>query len=386
MNNPINFYSFRKQSNKVLPKISINMINNPYKGQAPKSDRNLNKFTFSLFNKNNINKQQPNVSNEKNKIINLKSSKINRINIKHSSLNINLKKDNNKTNRNSFSFSNKFLLKNKDLLDISLIKKEKDFFKSKFLKDNKNKLDPKHAKRYSLVITRNNINNKLGFSSTNLININSSSNTLLNLKNLGIRGNQKLKTLSTRSINKKLSDISDNYLSKTKKDTNNPFKVEEEDKIFYQLRKKKKKKKKKLYKHSKNPLSKVYKKMPYILKQLNKVKKLKNEMNLFSYQNTLLDVGSKLLERDVREKLNEQFIQIRKSTEKKYDYFEDEIDVIESKEKKIISNINTQQNFFKKIMIENNRSSLIYGLTNKHDNFPKIRFYPTPKNLLYNCK
>ena len=383
--NTINFYSFRKQSNKVLPKISMNMINNPYKDNSPKTDRNLNKFAHSLFNNNNNINVQPNESKEKNTIVNLKSSKINRMEIKHPSLNLNLNK-NNMTNRKSFSFSNKYLLNNKNLLDISTIYKDKDFFKSKFLKDNKNNLDSKHAKRFSLVISRNSINDKLGLSTTNMININSSNNTLLNLKNLGIRENKKMKTLSTRSINKKLSDFSNIHQTQTKKEVNNPFKVEEEDKIFYQLRKKKKKKKKKFYKHSKTPLSKVYKKIPIILKQLNKVKKLKNEMNLMTYQNTLLDVGSKLLERDVRQKLNEQFIEIRRSTEKQYDYFEDEIDTIESKEKKIISKINTQQNFFKKIMIENNKSSLIYGVTNKHDNFPKIRFYPTPKNLLYNCK
>ena len=133
-----------------------------------------------------------------------------------------------------------------------------------------------------------------------------------------------------------------------------------------------------------NPLSKVYKRIPYILTKLNEVKKQKNDMTLMKYQNRLLEVGSKVLKRDVREKLNEKFIEIRKITEKKYDYFERALDSIEDEEKEIINKINTQQNFFKRIMINNNKEKLIFGLTKKHDFFPKIKFYPTPKNLLYN--
>ena len=376
-----NYYNFNKKSNKVLPKISINMekINKDY----PKTDKNLNKFLMPLINKNH-----QNISKEKNDI-NMTSSGTNRKYIKHPSLNLN---ESSIYKRKSFSFSNKNILENKNILDLSTNKKETDLFKSKFHIENKNKINPRLAKRFSVIISRNKINNKLGFSNTNLINFNINDNSL-SLKNNTNRDNKKLKTLSNNDIIKNINkQFANTHRSVNKKESNNPFKVEEEDKIFKNkiyknlYIKKKKKKKKKLWKLSKNPLAKVYKSIPYIMTQLNKVKKLKNDMNLVRYQNTLMDVGSKVLKRDAREKLNEQFIQIRKSTEKKYHCFEEEIESIERKEKKIIFKINTQQSFFKKIMIENNKSSLIYGITNKHDNFPRIRFYPTPRKLLYNSK
>ena len=109
-------------------------------------------------------------------------------------------------------------------------------------------------------------------------------------------------------------------------------------------------------------------------------------MSLIQYQKKLLEVGSKVLDRDICNKLNQKFYEISKSIDNKYDFFGGLIDNIEEKEKKIIRKINTQQNFFKKVMVNNNRANWIYGMSNKIDYFPKVKFYPTPKYLLYNNK
>ena len=81
---------------------------------------------------------------------------------------------------------------------------------------------------------------------------------------------------SDRNIDKNFSKIVQNSRTTKEvkeKDTNNPFQIEEEDKIFKKLMKKKKKRKKKLMLQSNdNPLSKVYKRIPFILKKLNEVK------------------------------------------------------------------------------------------------------------------
>jgi hypothetical protein len=300
-------------------------------------------------------------------------------------------------------------LSNKNLLVFNSSQRNNQFLISNSNKnenenENENEDEKKNKhKRFSVFLSRND-NNALGFpleSSTNSNNNKFNTNTNLNLintnnndslKNLYVRENKKMRTLSKmssdRNIDKNFSKFVQNSRTTKEvkeKDSNNPFQIEEEDKIFKKLMKKKKKRKKKFMLQSyDNPLSKVYKRIPYVLKKLNEVKKQKNDMNLMNYQNRLLEVGSKVLKRDVREKLNAKFIEIRKVTEKKYDYFERALDAIEDQEKEIINRINTQQNFFKKIMIDNNKERMIYGLTKKHDFFPRIKFYPTPKNLLYN--
>ena len=192
---------------------------------------------------------------------------------------------------------------------------------------------------------------------------------------------------SSKQLMIKNTEINMNKTNGKKLDIN-PFEIDEEDKIFKKIvikRKKKRKQKnnKLLFSYDKS-LLKVYKKLPYIMNELNKTKKTKKDMSLAKYQKALLEVGSKAFERDICNKLNQKFYEIRKSAEKKYDYFEELIDSIEEKEKKIIRKINTQQNFFKKIMVNNNKSSLVYSINTKMDFFPKIKFYPTPKNLLNN--
>ena len=147
------------------------------------------------------------------------------------------------------------------------------------------------------------------------------------------------------------------------------FEVSEEDRMFNQYKIKKdkndkiikskskvkiklKKKKQNTLKSYNAALGKVYKKMPKILNQIETTKKLKGSMSLLKYQNLLLDVGTKNLNRETRQKLNNKFISLRKFSDKVYDLFKESLDKIEKKEKKIIESINTQQNYYKRKMKE----------------------------------
>ena len=292
------------------------------------------RLTNNLLKSNN--------SNNKNSIFSRSSKKLNSVEIKKKFPNINngiISKRN--SLRLSSVKSNISNLSNKKLLFANSSKKNKEFqISNNNMSENENQTIKNKSKRFSLIISRND-NNSLGFkyeSSTKINNINKfNTNINLNLinannndslKNLYFRENKKMKTLSKmssdRNIDKNFSKIVQNSKEEKEKekDLNNPFQIEEEDKIFKKLMKKKKKRKKRLMLQSHdNPLSKVYKRIPYILTKLNEVKKQKNDMTLMKYQNRLLEVGSKVLKRDVREKLNEKFIEIRKITEKKYDYF-----------------------------------------------------------------
>ena len=397
-------FNFRFASNKFIPRFSAN-AKSPFKNNLPLTERSPFKLS-SVRLTNNLLKS--NNSNNKNSIFSRSSKKLNTVEIKKKFPNINngitSKRNSLRLSSVKSNISNFSNLSNKKLLFANSSKKNKEFqISNNNMSENENQNKKNKGKRFSLIISRNN-NNSLGFkyeSSTKINNINKfNTNINLNLinannndslKNLYFRENTKMQTLSRmssdRNIDKNFSKIVQNSKEEKEKekDLNNPFQIEEEDKIFKKLMKKKKKRKKRLMlKSHDNPLSKVYKRIPYILTKLNEVKKQKNDMTLMKYQNRLLEVGSKVLKRDVREKLNEKFIEIRKITEKKYDYFERALDSIEDEEKEIIKKINTQQNFFKRIMINNNKEKLIFGLTKKHDFFPKIKFYPTPKNLLYN--
>ena len=394
-----NLFNFRFASNKLIQRISTNE-KNPIKNSLPLTQRSSFKLS-SVRLTNNLLKS--NNSNNKDSIISRSSKKMNSVVIKKNFPIIN---SGIISKRNSLRLSSvKTKLSNlssKKLLFFNSSKRNNQLLISNSDKNGNQNEKKNKGKRFSVILSRND-NNVLGFTlerSTNNNNNKFKTNTNLNLvnnnnndslKNLYFRENRKMRTLSKmnsdRNIDKNFSKFvkTSRAREEKEKDSNNPFQIEEEDKIFKKLMKKKKKRKKKLMLQSHdNPLSKVYKRIPYILTKLNEVKKQKNDMSLLNYQNRLLEVGSKVLKRDVREKLNKKFIEIRKVTEKKYDYFERALDSIEDQEKEIINRINTQQNFFKRIMIENNKESLIYGLTKKHDFFPRIKFYPTPKNLLYN--
>ena len=345
-----------KYDKRFSTRLKINFI--PNSNFIAKTEMNKDKlYRLSVQIPNQI--SLPN-SSKINKIINIKSNNLSNI----------------KT-RNSNFFSN-IKRKSVDCKALISMKKTTDSFKSQYVKSHINK---NANKRLSVIINRNNIKNNIKrlntFSNKNIRTIQSSKSLINNIK---IYKNKNIIN-STKIINSKEKE-------KEKEKEYNPFEVEEEDKIFKKIMKIKKKKKKqkklKLFNSHDAPLSKVYKNIPYILTQLNKVKKLKNNMSLAKYQKTLFDVGSQVLNRDLTYKLNLKFSEIRRSTEKKYDYFEGEIDSIEEKEKKIIKKINTQQNFFKNIMVKNNKSKWVYGISKKVDFFPNINFYPTPRYLLYN--
>ena len=147
------------------------------------------------------------------------------------------------------------------------------------------------------------------------------------------------------------------------------FAVSDEDRIFNQFKpkknnkshskKKKIKMKVKLKKKKINPLAsydaalhKVYKQIPKIISKIEDTKKLKGTMSLFKYQNLLMDVGTKNLNRETREKLNNKFLTLRNFSDKTYDLLKESLENIETEEKKIIDSINTQQNYYKRKMNE----------------------------------
>ena len=178
------------------------------------------------------------------------------------------------------------------------------------------------------------------------------------------------------------------------------FEISEEDKMFDQFLSKKKKnikkaktkfkiklksKKKKLnvYNSYEAPLNKVYKKIPKILNKIELTKKLKNSFSLLKYQNLLLEV-SKNLDWDSKNKLTNEFTNLRNITNKKYELLRNSVKVIENKEKKIIENINRQQDYFKKNMRENNYYCMTLGM-----NFlglPNLKFHRTATKLKYKQK
>ena len=350
-----------KSIKKLFPKLKINMRNQNYIAKTERNRDKLYKLSVPLLKEKTI---PNNFNSNKNKINNIKSS--------------NLK---NNTERNFNHFSNNKRRSINDKMFFNSMRTMHSLNKNHVTFHEKGK---KSKQRQSVIINRNSIKNKLHFFTDDKINQQKySSKSLINTVHHKNGRSLILSKNSSKIINLKSKK------KEKKNDYYNPFEVDEEDKLFLQkLLKKKKKnkkqKKKKLYNSHDAPLSKVYKQIPYILNQLNQVKQLKNDMSLIKYQRALLEIGSKVLNRDLSNKLNLKFIEIRKSSEKKYNYLEKEIIKIEEKEKKIIKKINTQQNFFKRIMINNNKSNWIYGQNKKIDYFPEINFIPIPRYLLYN--
>ena len=154
------------------------------------------------------------------------------------------------------------------------------------------------------------------------------------------------------------------------------FTISDEDRIFNQfkpkknnnsqVKKKKIKMKVKLKKKKINPfasydaaLHKVYKQIPKIINKIEDAKKLKGSMSLYKYQNLLMDVGTKNLNRETREKLNNKFLTLRNLSDKTYDLLKESLENIETEEKKIIESINTQQNYYIRKMNENKFNTTI---------------------------
>ena len=269
--------------------------------------------------------------------------------------------------------------KNSELLGFS--KDDKNFSKS-LLKQKSLNLSKTQHYHLKKKITHSNFN--LRKNSTNTLNINTKINSNNNSNNIAplnynqMRKSDKLVSKhflasentydQTISYNNRLN-ININPLIIKKIKNPNDFAVSDEDRIFNQFKKKKddksklknkkmkmkaKIKKQKLNKFSSYDaaLSKVYKQIPRIINKIENTKKLKGNMSLYKYQNLLMDVGTKNLNRETREKLNNKFMTLRNLSDKRYNLFKDTLENIETEEKKIIESINTQQNYYKKKMNE----------------------------------
>jgi len=362
-------------SKNKLPKLTINI--KTVKDYIPKTDRYNENLKIPIINKFNISKKS-----EKNKTINTKSNHLKSI-AKNYSITVRKSFYSKINKKKLINKSHKELINSRNKISSSLSNSKKH-------KDKKHK-NENIQKRFSLTLNKNKIKSKMIIQHKNTTIVNNKRKR--NIPNNNNSLNKSSKTIdysSSQILRKRKLSIKSVSKKEKEKNKNNPFEIEEEDKIFKRIISKKKKKKKqkklRLFNSRDAPLNRVYKKIPYIMTQLNQIKKLKNDMPLIKYQKTLLDVGSQVLDRDMNNKLNQKFFEIRKVTEKKYDYFEFFINSIEDKEKKIIKKINTQQNFFKRIMVNHNKSKFIYGTSNKVDFFPEIKFYPTPKHLFNNSQ
>ena len=189
------------------------------------------------------------------------------------------------------------------------------------------------------------------------------------------------------NIGKSLNQIS---MIKIKKPDD--FEVSEEDRMFNQYKIKKSrndvikksktkvkiKLKKKKFNNLKSydaALGKVYKKIPKILNKIENTKKLKGSMSLLKYQNLLLDVGSKNLNRETRQKLNNKFVSLRKFSDKVYDLFKESLEKIEKKEEKIIESINKQQNYYKRKMREKKYETISMFKSPPFFSLPNLQFH-----------
>ena len=172
------------------------------------------------------------------------------------------------------------------------------------------------------------------------------------------------------------------------------FQVSEEDRMFNQyttlkvLKKKKEKKektvkiklKKKLVRNffniTHNPvLAKVYKKMPQIFEKIEDTKKLKYNMSLLKYQNLLMNVGTKNLNLETKQKLHNKFKSLRSMSNRKYSLFQEYLQMIEEKEEKIIKSINTQQDFYKKEMKKSRYNTFSATRIVNDFGLPNLKFY-----------
>ena len=293
--------------------------------------------------------------------------------------------------------------KNSELMELS--GKEKTFPKS-IVKQKSLTLSQTKDTPFKKKLPGSNFN--LRKKSTNCLNINNKFNNINNFESLNnsiIARNSSKKIL--RNYNTFQSEDTyqnptlkynvgmNNQISVMKLKSPDDFEISEEDKIFNQYKLKKSEKGKikkgktkikiKLKKKKLNPYSpfssydaalvKVYKKMPKIINKIESTKKLKDTMSLFKYQNLLMDVGTKNLNRETREKLNNKFINLRKFSDKAYNLFKESLESIESKEREIIESINTQQNYYKRKMKENKYYTITSSRNIGFINLPNLKFY-----------
>ena len=257
----------------------------------------------------------------------------------------------------------------------------------------KNKINS-NINTYNLNV--NNMTNNNRNINSNMMNSNSNNYDALNSSTL-------INNISIKSIynNKILPHKSRNFVSKLTIKDPNDFEVSEEDRMFNQflnekpkhnkLKKEKKKIKIKIKLKKKKPkpvfsyhkaLNNIYKRIPEVMDQIESTKKLKESMSLYKYQNLLLEVGSQNLNKEIKDKLNDKFISLRKFTEKPYALFRQCLDKIENREKEIIKSINTKQNFYKKKMKEKKYRTIYISRSMDYRELPNIRFLKQNKPKL----
>lgn len=285
--------------------------------------------------------------------------------------------------------------KNSDVLRLSSKNIIKSFNRQKSLTSKTlNNLFNRNLARSNYYIRKN---------STNLLNTNIKFN---NMNSYATINNSIIANKNSRknSINYQSSDIFQNLTMNYNKTINthpisikklknpNDFDVSEEDRIFNQYKGKKTEKKIikkgkpkikiKLKKKRLNPftsydaaLHKVYKQIPKIINKIEDTKKLKGIMSLQKYQNLLMDVGTKNLNRETREKLNNKFTSLRNFSYKPLNLLKESLETIETKEKKIIESINTQQNYYKRKMKENKYYTITSSRNIGFINLPNLKFH-----------
>jgi hypothetical protein len=335
--------------------------------EMPNKDKILSFFSNQKNIKNPYTKTTANVNTEK--------GKINKFFFRQQSLRLS------KTNNFPFNKNIPSSISNLRRKSINLLDKEENKINS-------------NINTYNLNV--NNMTNNNRNINSNMMNSNSNNYDELNSSTFN---NKSIKIIDKNNYyqngevyrNKILPHKSRNFVSNLTIKDPNDFDVSEEDRMFDQflnekpkknkLKKEKKKIKIKLKKkklkpvfsyHS--PLNKIYKRIPEIMDQIENTKKLKESMSLYKYQNLLLEVGSQNLNKEIRDKLNDKFVSLRKFTQKPYALFRQCLDKIENREKEIIQSINTKQDFYKKKMKEKKYRTIYISRSMDYKELPNIRF------------
>lgn len=201
------------------------------------------------------------------------------------------------------------------------------------------------------------------------LNNNQISNPLSNSN--GQRSQNRFTTYMNQKINEKKILFEHRKKNFREKMLENPLEIPEEDKIFEEMKELNKRKSifsaddkgiknfnltngfdsnsinkkyfhKRILSQGEKMLNNVYKISPLLIRDLNKAKRKKEDLDLYSYQENLLNTLNEKISKDNLIKLKEKFYDLRlfskTSYEEKDDYYF--IKNIEKKEKNIISDIN----------------------------------------------
>ena len=308
--------------------------------------------------------------------------------------------------------------KNSDLLQLSSSEKinSKKIFRQKSLtlSQNKNNIFNKKASTSNFNLRKKSMNQLNILNNVNTINnLNNNIDTLNNNNNITRKNSinipKNIKLYKSGEIYRNhpninyTSGMSINPISMLTIKNPDDFEVSEEDRMFNQYKLKKPKSNKvkkaktkvkiKIKKKKITPftsynaaLGKVYKKIPKIIDKIENTKKLKDTMSLLKYQNLLMDVGTKNLNRETRQKLNNKFTSIRNFSDKAYVLFKESLGIIETKEKEIIESINTKQNYFKRKMKEKKYKTISASKNPNFFSLPNIKFIKISKSRLKHRK